>query len=64
MPNYTSPGNIYGRIAFLNSTPGACETDRSSGNEYVLEDTFNSLKTFAELMSNVVYRIVSVINLE
>ncbi len=47
MPNYTSPGNDHGRIAFLNSTLGACETDRSSGNEYVLEDTFNSLKTFA-----------------
>ncbi len=47
MPNYTSPGNDHGRIAFLNSTVGAGESDKSSGKEYVLEDTFNALRTFA-----------------
>jgi hypothetical protein len=47
MPTYTQPGSDHARIAFLNSALGAADSDTASGNDYILEDTYKTLQTFA-----------------
>ena len=46
MPNYVPPGNDTARVAFLNNTLGAAKSDISSGNNYVMEETFKKIKQF------------------
>lgn len=47
MPDYYKAGSDLSRTAFLKAARGAAKSDKQAGNEYVLGDTFNKLKSFA-----------------
>ena len=47
MPNFEPPRSDTARVAFLNSAFGAAKSDKLSGKEFILEDSFEFLRSFS-----------------